>query len=215
MTAPAASCGRAMACRTGMGCCVPARPADQLRLERLVAEALPASGAVAVSGSMLLGRSSGCTAVGGARQTRRRSTTGLRSAARRRADIDYRAEEPASHRPRPGGQDPGADADGEPGCGLVGGRQERPRDGRGHGAHRRLHLLATEADLPETSHLPAGGAGAPGAVDHRVRITAALPGMLVGRSRCRAAFSIFPNLQTWQGPGGALAVLKSSAYSGD
>ena len=34
-------------------------PADQLRLERLVADALPGSGAVAVSGSMLLGRSSG------------------------------------------------------------------------------------------------------------------------------------------------------------
>ena len=33
--------------------------ADRLRLERLVASALPASGAVAVSGSMLLGRSSG------------------------------------------------------------------------------------------------------------------------------------------------------------
>ena len=33
--------------------------ADGLRLERLVASALPASGAVAVSGSMLLGRSSG------------------------------------------------------------------------------------------------------------------------------------------------------------
>ena len=34
-------------------------PADRLRLDRLVASALPASGAVAVSGSMLLGRSSG------------------------------------------------------------------------------------------------------------------------------------------------------------
>ena len=33
--------------------------ADRLRLERLLASALPASGAVAVSGSMLLGRSSG------------------------------------------------------------------------------------------------------------------------------------------------------------
>ena len=33
-------------------------PDDQLRLEQLVADALPASGAVAVSGSMLLGRSS-------------------------------------------------------------------------------------------------------------------------------------------------------------
>ena len=35
------------------------KAADRLRLERLVASALPASGAVAVSGSMLLGRSSG------------------------------------------------------------------------------------------------------------------------------------------------------------
>ncbi len=34
-------------------------PADQLRLERLLAAALPSSGAVAVSGSMLLGRWSG------------------------------------------------------------------------------------------------------------------------------------------------------------
>ena len=33
-------------------------PADQVRLERLVGDALPASGAVAVSGSMVLGRSS-------------------------------------------------------------------------------------------------------------------------------------------------------------
>ena len=35
------------------------KSADQLRLERLLAGALPTSGAVAVSGSMLLGRSSG------------------------------------------------------------------------------------------------------------------------------------------------------------
>ena len=35
------------------------KAADRLRLERLVADALPASGAVAVSGSILLGRSSG------------------------------------------------------------------------------------------------------------------------------------------------------------
>ena len=35
------------------------KAADRLRLERLVASALPASGAVALSGSMLLGRSSG------------------------------------------------------------------------------------------------------------------------------------------------------------
>ena len=122
--------------------------ADRLRLERLVASALPASGAVAVSGSMLLGRSSASPPFRGARQTRRCSTTGLRSAAYRRLDTDYRAEEPASDRPRPGGRDPGADADGESSGGRVGGRQERPRHGRGHGAHPRLHLLAPEADLP-------------------------------------------------------------------
>ena len=95
-------------------------PADRLRLDRLVASALPASGAVAVSGSMLLGRSSGLPPLVLHVQTRCCSTTGLRSAARRRADTDYRAEESASDRPRPGGQDPGADADGEPGSGLVG-----------------------------------------------------------------------------------------------
>ena len=48
-----------MACRTGMGCCGAREAADRLRLESLVASALPASGAVAVSGSMLLGRPSG------------------------------------------------------------------------------------------------------------------------------------------------------------
>ena len=49
-----------MACQTGMGCCVRADgTADRLRLERLVADALPDSGAVTVSGSMLLGRASG------------------------------------------------------------------------------------------------------------------------------------------------------------
>ena len=54
-TAPGASCGTAMGCWTGTGCCA---PADQVRLERLVGGALPASGAVAVSGSMVLRRSS-------------------------------------------------------------------------------------------------------------------------------------------------------------
>ena len=41
----------------GWGCCAPARPADRVRLERLVGDALPISGGVAVSGSMLLRRS--------------------------------------------------------------------------------------------------------------------------------------------------------------
>ena len=179
--------------------------ADRLRLERLVASALPASGAVAVSGSMLLGRSSGLPPLVVHVKPVAVPTTGLRSAARRRSDPDYRAEESASDRPRPGGQDPGADADGEPGSGLVGGRQERPRHGRGHGAHPRLHLLATEADLPETADLPAGRSGAAGAVDHRVRITAALPACSEGGA-VAGRFLIFPNLQIWQGPGGVEAL---------
>ena len=42
-----------------MECSAPAIPDDQFRLERLVADALPTSGAVALSGSMPLGRVSG------------------------------------------------------------------------------------------------------------------------------------------------------------
>ena len=41
------------------GCCRPARRTTSARLARLVAEALPTSGAVPVSGSMRLGRVSG------------------------------------------------------------------------------------------------------------------------------------------------------------
>ena len=103
-------------------------PADQVRLERLVGDALPASGAVAVSGSMVLRRSSVVplvrgAAVRGARQAGGRPSTGPRSAARCRAGADCRAGAPASHQSRPGGHDPGTDAGGDSGGGLVGGRQ--------------------------------------------------------------------------------------------
>ena len=47
-----------MGCGTGTGGCAPRAPADQVRFDRLVGDALPASGAVAVSGSMVLRRSS-------------------------------------------------------------------------------------------------------------------------------------------------------------
>ena len=43
-----------MGWRTGTGRCAPRAPADQARLERLLGDALPTSGAAAVSGSMLL-----------------------------------------------------------------------------------------------------------------------------------------------------------------
>ena len=141
-------------------------PNDQLHLEGLVAGALPTA-AVTVSGSMLLARSSGFTAVRGARQTRRCSPTGLRSAAYRRAGPDCRTGEPASDRPRLGGQDPGADADGEPVGGQVGRRKVRGRNGESHGEHEARRLLAPAADLPEAVHLAAGRAGPAGATAGR------------------------------------------------
>ena len=59
MTVPGASSDTARGCRMRMGCCRPRAPDDQARLARLVAEALPTSSAVPVSGSMLLGRAAG------------------------------------------------------------------------------------------------------------------------------------------------------------
>ena len=109
-------------------------------------------------------------AVRGARQARGRPPTGLRGAARRRAGADCRARTPASCQSRGGGQDPGADAIGDSGGGLVGGRQERARHGRDDGAHGRSHLPAPEADLPEAVHLTAGRPGAAGVVARRTRV---------------------------------------------
>ena len=125
--------------------------ADQVRLERLVGGALPDSAAAAVSGSMLLRRSPVLAPFVLHVKPVGRPSTGLRSAARSRAVADCRAGTPATCRSRLGGHDPGADASGESGGGLAGGRQERPRHGRGDGTHGRRHLLAPEADLPEGS----------------------------------------------------------------
>ena len=141
-------------------------PDDQLRLEELVAGALPDAAVIGqrVDAAGPLVR---LTAVRGACQTRRCSPTGLRSAACRRAGPDCRAGEPASDRPRLGGQDPGADADGEPGGGRVGRRKVRGRNGGSHGAHEARRLLAPTADLPEAVHLAAGRTGPAGAAAGR------------------------------------------------
>ena len=146
------------------------QPADQRRLERLVAGALPTAGAVPVSGSMLLARAAGAPpfVVHVKPVAVPQPDYGARYVAA--LVLIDRAEEPASDRPRPGGQDPGADPDGESDCGRAGRRQERAGAGRGHGAHPRRHLLAPEEDLPETADLRAGGSGAAGAVTHRVRV---------------------------------------------
>ena len=88
-------------------------PADQVRLERLVGDALPASGAVAVSGSMVLRRSSvvppfvvHVKPVGGPQPDH-----GARHVFR--AGADCRAGAPASHQSRPGGHGTGTDASGD------------------------------------------------------------------------------------------------------
>ena len=82
-------------------------------LARLVAEALPTSGAVPGQWIDAAGPRVLVAAGGGARHTRGGPATGLRRAARRRAGPDGRAGELASDRPRLGGHDPGADAGGE------------------------------------------------------------------------------------------------------
>ena len=151
-------------------------PAEQVRLERLLGDALPASGAATVSGSMLLRRSPVLPPFVVHVKPGGRPSTGLRSAARRRAGADCRAGAPASCRSRPGGQNPGADADGDSGGGLVGGRQERARHGRGDRSHAKRHLLAPTADLPEAVHLAAGGLGAVGALARRVRVRGSAAG---------------------------------------
>jgi len=87
-------------------------PADQARLERLVGDAPPTSGTAAVSGSMLLRRSPVLPPFVMHVKPVGRPATGLRRAARCGARADRRARAPASYRPPPSGQDPGADAAG-------------------------------------------------------------------------------------------------------
>ena len=129
------------------------KAADRRRLERLVASALRTRGAVAVSGSMLIGRGFGSPPL--VVHVKPVAVPQPDYGARHTTALVLIVDPGRGHRidPRPGGRGPGADADGEPGGGLAGGRQERARDGRDHGAHRRLHLLAPEADLPETAGL--------------------------------------------------------------
>ena len=162
------------------GCSQARAPDDQGRLARLVAEALPTSSAVPVSGSMLLGRAPGVPPL-----VMHVKPVGV-------PPPDYGARPVAAlvlliepgHHPR---VDPavvartlGLTPAESQVAGLVGGGQERARHGHGHGSHGKCHLLAPEADLPETANLPAGGPGAVGAVDRRVRLT----GDRRGANRC-------------------------------
>ena len=180
-------------------------PDDQARLARLVAEALPTSSAVAVSGSMLLGRSSGLPPL-----VVHVKPVGV-------PQPDYGARHVAAlvlmvepgHHPR---LDPAlvartlglTPAESQVAVWLADGKSVRAI-GRGHVTHGRRHLLAPEADLPETADLPAGGSGAVGAVDRRVRVNHRRGRRPRWAGRMPASFfffsnsQIFPrNCQSWQ-----------------
>ena len=105
--------------------------ADQVRLERLVGGALPNSAAAEVSGSMLLRRSPVLPPF--VVHVKPVGVPQPDYGARHVAALLLIVEPGRQHRveSRPGGHDPGADASGESGGGLAGGRQERPRHGRG------------------------------------------------------------------------------------
>ena len=164
-----------------------------MRLEQLVADALPASGAVALSGSMLLGRSSKLPpfVVHVKPMGDSQPDYGARPVAalvlivepgqHRRIDPDLVAR---TLRLTPAESQVAV---------SVGRRQKRARDRPGDGAHRRRHLLAPEADLPQTADLPAGGPGAVGAVDRRIQIAAPLLASSLGApNACRLHFSQNP-----------------------
>ena len=144
--------------------------ADRVRLEQLLGDALPASGTVAVCGSMLLRRSPVLPpfVVYVKPVDVAQPDYGARHVAalvlRRPPERGCRAGAPSSGRSGRGGEDPAVDADGESGSGVVGGRQERAGHGRGDGPHGSRHSLASAPDLPEAVHLAAGGPGAVGAV---------------------------------------------------
>ena len=73
-------------------------------------------------------------------------------------------------------------------CPLSRNRPTRHRPG--DGAHGRRHLLAPEADLPETADLTAGGPGAVGAVNRRIQITTSLLASSLGApDACPPSFS--------------------------
>ena len=140
-------------------------------------DARPASGAAAVSGSMLLRRSPVLPpfVIHVKPVDVPQPDYGARHVAALVLIVEPWA--PASCRSRPGRQDPGADAAVDSGGGLVGGRQERARHGPGARTHGTRHLLASEADLPEAVHLTAGGPSAVGAVARRTRMRGGAAGV--------------------------------------
>ena len=163
-------------------------PDDQGRLARLVAEALPTSGAVQVSGSMQLGRVSGLPPF-----VVHIKPVGVPQpdyGARPVAALvpDCRAGAPSASRSRPGSQAPEADAGRESGGGLVGRRQNRARHRPGDRTPGKHNPLACEAHARQARSVAAGGPGAPGAVaGQRARV----PGLTAAAADlvCRAVSS--------------------------
>ena len=162
-------------------------PGDQVRLERLVGNALPGTGAVAVSGSMVLRRSSvvppfvvHVKPVGGPQPDH---------GARHVAVLVLIVEPGRRHRINPELVATTLEltpAETQVAVWLAEGNSVR-RHGRCDGAYESRHLLAPAADLPEALHLAAGGPGAVGAVARRSGVRAALPAFPGGRAIWTAA----------------------------
>ena len=199
MTAPVASSGTAMGYRTGMGCCwVRGRLPIGLRLEGLVASALPAVGAIAVSGSMLLGRPSGSPPF--VVHVKPVAVPQPDYGARHVAALVLIVEPESQHRIDPGmvattlGLTP---MESRVAVWLAEGKSVRDMaeaTGRTQGSIY-WHLKQI---YQKQSDLPAGGPGAAGAVDRRVRVTAALPEISVGRPGSRPLpFSSKSKLPIW------------------
>ena len=150
-------------------------PAAHARLERLIAGALPTSGAVAVSESMLIHRSS--MAPPFVVHVKPVDAPQMDFGAQRVAVLVLIAE--------PGYQariDPSLVAEtlgltlkeSQVAVWLVEGRTVREIAVE-TGAAGKLHPLALKADLPQARPLPADGLGTAGAVDRRVRVSSVVP----------------------------------------
>ena len=144
-------------------------PRDNDDLQSLLNRALPAFGAQAAGGSMILNRPSGLPPL----------ALHVNPVSRQETDfqvwpvavlvlvVDPRQRGP--HRPRRGRGGAEPHGYGEPGRGAADPGHERARDRRGHGSQGKHDPLACEAHVRQARDLAAGGSGAAGPVPGRSR----------------------------------------------
>ena len=138
-------------------------PADNVRLRRLVAAAMPAFGCgTPAGGSMTLRRRSGGGAAASARKPGGGGAGGFWRPPGGGAGVGGGSDEPVAHRPRPGGGDARPHAVGKPRGGPAGRGQVGARRGRANWLPGRLRPLAAQAGLQEERSVRSGCAGAAG-----------------------------------------------------